>query len=127
MLDYKNIIIKKYALGMSGADIAKDLDASMSGVNDFLKAFRECGKIDYPLPAGITNYAIYAIVYGKEHGIGTHNPDITYPDYQDVADKMRSCKKMTLVYLWNCYKKMRKGRAPLLSIQAVLRELQYLV
>ena len=105
MLDYKNIIIKKYALGMSGADIAKELNASKSGVNDFLKAFRESNRIDYPLPAGITNYAIYEIVYGKEPGGGTHNPDITYPDYQDVADKMRSRKNMTLVYLWNRYKK----------------------
>ena len=42
MLDYKNIIIKRYALKMSGAEIAKEISASKSGVNDFLKAFKEC-------------------------------------------------------------------------------------
>lgn len=105
MLDYKNIIIKRYALKMSGAEIAKEINASKSGVNDFLKAFKECGRLQYPLPVGITNYAIYVLVYGKEPGNSTHNPNIAYPDYQEVADKMRSRKNMTLVYLWNCYKK----------------------
>ena len=105
MLDYKNIIIKRYALKMSGAEIAKEINASKSGVNDFLKAFKECGRLQYPLPVGITNYAIYVLVYGKEPGNSTHNPNIAYPDYQEVADKMESRKNMTLVYLWNCYKK----------------------
>ena len=68
MLDYKNIIIKRYALKMSGAEIAKEISASKSGVNDFLKAFKECGRLQYPLPVGITNYAIYELVYGKEPG-----------------------------------------------------------
>ncbi len=42
MLDYKDIITKHYALGMSGMAIAKSLNASPSGVNDFLRAFKEC-------------------------------------------------------------------------------------
>lgn len=42
MLDYKDIITKHYALGMSGTKIAESLKVSKSGVNDFLKAFREC-------------------------------------------------------------------------------------
>ena len=105
MLDYKNIIIKRFALSMSGTEIAKEINASKSGVNDFLKAFRECGKLQYPLPVGITNYAIYELVYGKAPGNNIHNPNIVYPDYHEVADKMQSRKNMTLVYLWNCYKK----------------------
>ena len=36
MLDYKDIITKRYALGMSGSEIARQLNASKSGVNDFL-------------------------------------------------------------------------------------------
>ena len=39
MLDYKNIIIKHYALSLSGSEIARQLGASKSGVNDFLRAF----------------------------------------------------------------------------------------
>ena len=41
LLDYKDIIIKHYALGMSGREIAEDLSVSKSGVNKFLAAFKE--------------------------------------------------------------------------------------
>ena len=50
MLDYKDIIIKHYALHMSGRQIAAALGASKSGVNDFLKAFEQCESLSYPLP-----------------------------------------------------------------------------
>ena len=65
MLDYKDIITKHYALGMSGMAIAKSLNVSPSGVNDFLRAFKACDKLGYPLPQGITNYGIAQSVYGK--------------------------------------------------------------
>ena len=42
MLDYKDIITKHYALSMSGTKIAQSLGVSKSGVNDFLRAFKEC-------------------------------------------------------------------------------------
>ena len=42
MLDYKDIIIKHYGLGLSGREIAKQLCASKSGVNDFLTAVERC-------------------------------------------------------------------------------------
>lgn len=54
MLDYKNIIIKRYALSISGSEIARQLGVSKSGVNDFLRAFDKCEKLSYPLPPGIT-------------------------------------------------------------------------
>ena len=38
-LDYKDIIIKHYALSMSGSEIARQTGFSKSGVNDFLRAF----------------------------------------------------------------------------------------
>lgn len=53
MLDYKNIIIKHYALSLSGSEIARQLGASKSGVNDFLRAFDKCESLSYPLPPGI--------------------------------------------------------------------------
>ena len=65
MLDYKDIIIKHYALHMSGRQIAAAIGASKSGVNDFLKAFEQCESLSYPLPAGITNYGIAELVYGR--------------------------------------------------------------
>ena len=62
MLDYKDIIIKHYGLGLSGSAISKQLGVSKSGVNDFIRAFERCDKLNYPLPAGITNYGIAELV-----------------------------------------------------------------
>lgn len=67
-LDYKDIIIKHYALSMSGSEIARQAGFSKSGVNDFLRAFKKCEDLSYPLPAGITNYGIALKVYGAVPG-----------------------------------------------------------
>ncbi len=69
MLDYKDIIIKHYALHMSGRQIASALGVSKSGVNEFLNAFDKCTTLQYPLPEGITNYGIAELVYGN-HSAG---------------------------------------------------------
>lgn len=105
MLDYKTIIIKRYALNLSGTQIAKDLGCSKSGVNDFLKRFEECKTINFPLPDGITNYGIAELVYGKVHGQGIRNETFVLPDYAEVHQQMTSRKNMTLIYQWNRYKK----------------------
>ena len=60
MLDYKSIIIKRYALGLSYKELAEEFSASKSGINDFIRAFERCEKLSYPLPEGITNYAEYS-------------------------------------------------------------------
>lgn len=52
MLDYKNILIKRYALHMTGRQIAEELGVSKSGVNDFLNAFKKCETLAFPLPEG---------------------------------------------------------------------------
>jgi transposase len=103
MLDYKDIVTKHFALGMSGAKIAEHLKVSKSGVNDFLRAFKRCDKIDFPLPEGITNYGIAEIVYGKVSGIGARDTSYELPDFADVHKQINSRKNMTLVYLWNRY------------------------
>ena len=103
MLDYKDIIIKHYALDMSGLAIAKSLGVSPSGVNDFLRAFKECKSLDYPLPAGITNYGIAAAVYGQNPAVMGRDLSYELPDYATVEKEMSSRKNMTLVVLWNRY------------------------
>jgi len=65
MLDYKDIITKHYILGMSGSAIAQSIGANSSEINDFLRAFKACLTIVYPLPKGITNYGIAEAVYGR--------------------------------------------------------------
>ena len=47
-LDYKDIIIKHYALSMSGSEIARQTGFSKSGVNDFLRAFKKYKDLSYP-------------------------------------------------------------------------------
>ena len=105
MLDYKNIIIKHYALSLSGSEIARQLGASKSGVNDFLRAFDKCESLSYPLPPGITNYGIAELVYGSVPGSGGRNENIEYPNYEADAKLMATRKNMTLVFLWNRYSK----------------------
>ena len=104
-LDYKDIIIKHYALSMSGSEIARQTGASKSGVNDFLRAFKKCETLQYPLPSGITNYGIAMKVYGYVPGAGGRNEDIELPDYEEAAKLMATRKNMTLMFLWNRYKK----------------------
>lgn len=105
MLDYKDIITKHYALGMSGMAIAKSLKASPSGVNDFLRAFKACKALSYPLPQGMTNYGIAEAVYGRHPGIVGRDLSYEMPDYETVAKDMSFRKNMTLVVLWNRYAK----------------------
>lgn len=105
MLDYKDIIIRSYALHQSGREIAKELGVSKSGINEFLGAFKECGRISFPLPEGITNYGIAECVYGKAPGAGARDESYELPDFQNIARQMTERQNMTLVFLWNRYSK----------------------
>ena len=104
-LDYKDIIIKHYALSMSGSEIARQTGFSKSGVNNFLRAFKKCEDLEYPLPAGITNYGIALKVYGSVQGSGGRNENIELPDYEEAVILMATRKNLTLMFLWNRYKK----------------------
>ena len=104
MLDYKDIIIKHYALHMSGREIASALGVSKSGVNDFLHAFDKCNTLHYPLPEGITNYGIAELVYKKEPVVRLRDVSFELPDYAEVDKQLRNRKNMTLVFLWSRYK-----------------------
>ena len=110
MIDYKDIITKHFALGMSGMAIAESLGASPSGVNDFLRVFKACQTLEYPLPEGITNYGIAEAVYGKKPALTGRDLSYEAPDYAAVEKEMSSRKNMTLVVLWNRYaKRCRDG------------------
>lgn len=102
MLDYKDIITKHYGLGMSGREIARQLSASKSGVNDFLAAFEKCESLSFPLPEGITNYAIANHVYGPGQSV-RRETEFVSPDYESIHKAMSTRKNMTLIYLWNRY------------------------
>lgn len=105
MLDYKDIITKHYGLGMSGMAIAKSINASPSGVKDFLRAFKACKNLNYSFPHGITNYGIAEDVYEKNSALVGRDLSYEFPDYAAVSMDMSSWKNMTLVVLWNRYAK----------------------
>lgn len=71
-------MIKHYALGMSGREIAEQPLVSKSGVNKFLAAFKACKALGYPLPEGITNYGIATAAYGKLPSIEGRDRRIDY-------------------------------------------------
>ena len=93
MLDYKDIITKRYLLGMSGREIADQTQAGKAGVYDFLWAFDKCDKPSYPLPEGITNYGIYEIVYDHATGNNTCNESYEQPEFEQVLHQMTKRKK----------------------------------
>ncbi len=103
MLDYKDIITKHFALGMSGSQIAATLGVSKSGVNDFLRAFKACKALGFPLPQGITNYGIADAVYGTDNTVSGRNLSYELPEYESIAKAMSSRQNMTLLVLWNRY------------------------
>lgn len=105
MLDYKEIIIKRYVLHMSGTKIADMLGVSKSGVNGFLSAFEKCESLKFPLPEGITNYGIAELVYGRSSTSGGRDESYELPDYSKVNQQMKTRKNMTLTFQWNRYKK----------------------
>ena len=108
MLDYKDIITKRFVLGLSGSEIARQSNTSKSGVNDFLRAFKNSDRISYPLPEGITNYGIHELVYGHAPGTNNRSDEYEKPDYAEVFRQMNERDNMTLVYLWNRYSKRCK-------------------
>ena len=105
MLDYKDIIVKHFGLGMSGRQIARELGVSKSGVNDVLGAFKRCESLDFPLPEGITNYGIAAKIYGGSPGAVGRGMTYACPDFEEIHKQLHGRKNMTLVYLWNRYMK----------------------
>ena len=59
MLDYIDIIIKRFALQMSGRQIAAALGVSKSGVNDFLNAFERCELLESLVALKLEDYSRY--------------------------------------------------------------------
>ena len=102
-LDYKSIITKHYLLHLSGKDIADQIGASKSGVNGFLKAFKQAKGISYPLPPGITNEGIEALVYPSATASHARDESYRLPDFAQIHKEMTTRKNMTLVYLWGKY------------------------
>lgn len=100
-MDYKRILKLHYTGGMSGREIAQTTGDGKTTVNEFLKRFRECGELSYPLPEDITNEFIADRLY---HKAGKSVETELYRDF-DPEEVFRALtrKGETLKHLWKKY------------------------
>ena len=49
-MDYKRVLIFHFTNGMSSREISETTGDGKTTVNEFLKRFRECEELSYPLP-----------------------------------------------------------------------------
>ena len=64
-MDYKRVLVLHYTNGMSGREIAETTGDGKTTVNEFLKRFRECEELSYPLSEEVTNEFIAERLYRK--------------------------------------------------------------
>ena len=64
-MDYKRVLILHFTNGMSGREIAETTGDKKTTVNEFLKRFRECEELSYPLSEDVTNEFIAGCLYKK--------------------------------------------------------------
>ena len=100
-MDYKHVLRLHYVNHMSGRDIARSTGDSKTAVNDFLKRFRECETLMYPLAAEVTNEFIEQLLYHKA-GVAINSE--FYRDF-DLEKLHRSLahKGETLKHQWLRY------------------------
>lgn len=100
-MDYKRILVLHYTGGMSGREIAQTTGDGKTTVNEFLKRFRECEELSYPLPEDVTNEFIAERLY---HKAGKPVEAELYRDF-DPEEVCRALtrKGETLKHLWKKY------------------------
>ena len=64
-MDYKRVLILHFTNGMSSREISEATGDGKTTVNEFLKRFRECEELSYPLSEDVTNGFIAGCLYKK--------------------------------------------------------------
>lgn len=99
-MDYKRILTLHYTGGMSGREIAEATGVGKTTVNEFLKRFRECEELSYPLPEEVTNEFIAERLYYK---VGKPTDEL-YRDFDpEAVSRALTRKGETLKHLWKKY------------------------
>lgn len=101
-MDYKKVLRLHYVNRLSGREIAESCgNCGKTSVNEFLKPFRECQELSYPLPEDITNESIESLLYKKP---GVSKDSLLYRDFnKESVYKARARKGETLKHLWQKY------------------------
>jgi transposase len=85
--------------GRSHREIARMVSSSPTTVGEILRRAKQCG-LAYPLPAGISETGLEALLYPPAAPSGVNRPD---PDWPGVHRELRR-KGVTLDLLWQEYK-----------------------
>ena len=100
-MDYKKVLRLHYENKLSGREIAATSGCSKTSVNEFLKRFRECQELSYPLSEDVTNEFIEKLLYKKP---GISSEQSLYRDFnKETVHKALAKKGETLKHLWQKY------------------------
>ena len=112
-MDYKRMLILRFTNGMSSREIAETTGVGKTTVNEFLKRFRECEELSYPLSEEVTNEFIANCLYKKAGNLVNSG---LYRDFSEEEVHRALAKKgETLKHLWKKYNAVGTvdGRKPL--------------
>lgn len=99
-MDYKKVLRLHYVNKLSSREIAASTGCGKTSVNEFLKRFRDCGDLSYPLAEDVTNEYIEKLLYKKS---GPSAEDL-YRDFdKEAVYKALARKGETLKHLWQKY------------------------
>lgn len=103
VLDYLQILRLHFGKHLSGRQIAESEGYGKTTVNRFLKKFKECEKLSFPLAPTVTNEVIYNTLYNSRGG--THNSGNTHYREVDCNTIYKALPKKgeTLKHLWRKY------------------------
>jgi transposase len=99
-MDYKKVLRLHYVNHLSSRDIAESSNCGKTTVNEFLRRFRECGELSYPLPEDVTNEYIESLLYRKP---GASDNQLYRSFDEEAVYKALSRKGETLKHLWQKY------------------------
>ena len=101
-MDYKRVLKLHFDNGFSGRTIAKNTgDGQRTAINDFLKRFKECDELNWPLSEEVTNEYIEALLYKKRGNI--ENDEFYRVFNEEEVHRKLAKKGETLLHLWKLY------------------------
>ena len=100
-MDYKKVLRLHYVNRLSSREIAATSGCGKTTVNEFLRRFRECEELSYPLSEDVTNEYLEKLLYSKP---GTLTEQSLYRSIDEEAVyRALSRKGETLKHLWQKY------------------------
>ena len=94
-MDYKKVLRLHYINRLSSREIAAVSDCSKTTINEFLKRFRNCSELTYPLSEDVTNEYIEGLLYKKS---GPSADQLLYRDFdKETVHKALARKGETLI------------------------------